>query len=271
MRAYLDLLSQIRDFGLMRPSRGRLADGTRPDTQSLFAPQLAFDLSAGFPLVTTKKMGTQGFITELLWFLRGDTNIAYLHEHNCHIWDEWADVNGELGPVYGSQWRKWHAADGRVIDQIQELEKGLRENPYGRRHIITAWNVGELQKMKLPPCHMMAQFYVADDTLSCQLYQRSADMFLGVPWNIASYALLTCMLAQVLGLKRGTFVQTFGDAHIYENHFEQVDEQIKREPLELPELWLDPSITSSILDFRHEHIAIKNYRSHPALRGEVAV
>jgi len=271
MQAYLDLLGQVRTTGKRRPSRGRLSDGTQPDTLSLFGAQLRFDLQSGFPLVTTKKMGTKGFVTELLWFLRGDTNIAFLREHKCTIWDEWADAQGELGPVYGSQWRRWRTPSGESVDQIAELERGLRDNPYGRRHILSAWNVAELPAMKLPPCHVMSQFYVADGALSCQLYQRSADMFLGVPWNIAVYALLTCMLAQVSGLKPGEFVHTFGDAHIYDNHIDAVDEQLKRTPLPLPRLWLDPSVVRSVLDFKHEHVRIEGYQHLAPLGGEVAV
>jgi thymidylate synthase len=272
MQQYLDLLKRIRTEGRLRPSRAKLADGTQPDTQGLFGVQTRYDLAGGFPLVTTKKLGTKGFVTELLWFLRGDSNIAFLREHKCTIWDEWADEHGELGPVYGAQWRRWQGENGETFDQIAELERGLREQPFSRRHILTAWNVAVIPQMKLPPCHVLSQFYVdTDGTLSCQLYQRSADMFLGVPWNIACYSLLTCMLAQVTGLKPGTFVHTIGDAHIYANHFAQVDEQITRTPLPLPTLWLDPSVTSSVLDFRHEHIRIEGYRHHAPLVGEVAV
>jgi len=271
MQPYLDLLRRIRTEGKMRPSRGKLQDGSQPDTQGLFGAQIRFDLAKGFPLVTTKKMGTKGFITELLWFLRGDTNIQFLRDHKCSIWDEWADASGELGPVYGSQWRHWKATDGRVIDQVTELEIALREQPWSRRHLLSAWNVGELSAMKLPPCHVMSQFYVVDGTLSCQLYQRSADMFLGVPWNIAVYALLTSLLARSTGLVPGDFVHTFGDAHIYANHFDAVDEQLARTPLPLPTLWLDPSVTSSVLDFKHEHIRIEGYQHLAPLSGEVAV
>ncbi len=271
MQAYLDLLTQIRDRGARRPSRGKLQDGTTPDTVSIFGAQMRFDLSKGFPLVTTKKLGTKGFVTELLWFLRGESNIAFLREHKCSIWDEWADSDGELGPVYGVQWRRWRASSGEHVDQIRDLENALRDNPYGRRHILSAWNVGELSHMALPPCHVLSQFYVADGKLSCQLYQRSADMFLGVPWNIAVYSLLTSMLAQVTGLAPGEFVHTFGDAHIYDNHLDAVNEQLTRTPLPLPTLQLDPSVTRSVLDFSHAHIRIDGYRHHAPLTGEVAV
>jgi len=272
MDNYLALLRQIRTEGQRRSSRAQLSDGSKPETIGIFGAQLRFNLRTHFPFVTTKKMGTKGFVTELLWFLRGDTNIAFLKEHKCSIWDEWADENGDLGPVYGSQWRAWRREDGTTVDQIADLERGLREQPFSRRHIISAWNVGVIDQMKLPPCHVMSQFYVgADNTLSCQLYQRSADMFLGVPWNIACYSLLTCMLAQCAGLKPGEFIHTFGDAHIYENHLDEVDVQLTRTPKAPPTLWLDPTVTSSVLDFRHEHIRIDGYQSHPALKAEVAV
>ncbi len=271
MDAYLSLLRQVREQGARRPSRAKLQDGSTPDTLGLFGAQIRFKLSDGFPLVTTKKMGTKGFITELLWFLRGDTNIAFLKEHKCSIWDEWADERGELGPVYGSQWRAWRGEDGVVVDQMAELQRGLREQPFSRRHIVSAWNVAALPKMKLPPCHVLSQFYVgADNSLSCQLYQRSADMFLGVPWNIACYSLLTSMLAQATGLVPGEFIHTFGDAHIYDNHLDAVDEQLRREPLPLPKLVLDPSV-KDIFDFRHEHIRIEGYTHRAPLSGEVAV
>lgn len=271
MNQYLNLLKMIRSSGQMRSSRSKLKDGSQPRTQGVFGAQMRFDLSAGFPLVTTKKVTTNGFVTELLWFLRGDTNLRFLHEHKVSIWDEWADAAGNLGPIYGAQWRRWTTADGSPIDQIAALITGLSNDPFGRRHVLSGWNVGDLPKMKLPPCHLLSQFYVSEDRrLSCQLYQRSADMFLGVPWNIASYALMTHMIAQVVGLAVGDFVHTFGDAHIYENHFDAVDEQLTRTPLELPTLTLDSSVTS-IDDFAHRHISFQNYRHHAALRGEVAV
>ena len=271
MNQYHQSLRSIILNGQMRPSRAKLADGSTPDTLGVFGLQTRYPLTSSFPMVTTKKMGTKGFVTELLWFLRGDTNTAFLKEHNCDIWDEWADANGELGPVYGAQWRRWRDSDGGNIDQIATLVKDLKGNPYSRRHLLSSWNVADLPDMALPPCHVLAQFYVsADKKLSCQLYQRSADMFLGVPWNIAGYALLTCMLAHVTGLGRGELVHTIGDAHIYSNHIAQVNEQLSRTCLPLPTLWLDPSI-KNIDDFKHEHIRIDGYTSHAPIKAEVAV
>ncbi len=271
MQQYLSLLKTIRTEGQLRSSRSKLRDGSQPRTQGIFGAQIRFDLRAGFPLVTTKKVTTHGFVTELLWFLRGDTNLRFLHEHKVSIWDEWADGEGNLGPIYGAQWRRWGTADGGSVDQIACLIEGLQQDPFGRRHVVSAWNVGALPQMKLPPCHLLSQFYVDEERrLSCQLYQRSADMFLGVPWNIASYALLTHMIAQVVGLNVGDFVHTFGDAHIYENHFGAVDEQLGRSPHPLPALKMDPTV-KSIDEFAHRHIAFENYRHHPALKGEVAV
>ncbi|MDP2343878.1 MAG: thymidylate synthase [Deltaproteobacteria bacterium] len=270
MQQYLELLKTIRSSGQMRSSRAKLRDGSQPRTQGIFGAQIRFDLRAGFPLVTTKKVTTNGFVTELLWFLKGDTNVRFLQEHKVSIWDEWADDNGELGPIYGAQWRRWSSADG-PIDQLAGLISGLRRDPFGRRHILSSWNVGDVPKMKLPPCHLLSQFYVSDDRrLSCQLYQRSADMFLGVPWNIASYALLTHMVAQVVDLDVGDFVHTFGDAHIYENHFAAVDEQLKRQPHALPKVKLNGDVRD-IDGFTHQHIAFEGYTHEPALKGEVAV
>ena len=228
MKQYLALMRRVRDEGIEK------GDRTGTGTRSVFGHQMRFDLGAGFPLLTTKKMFMKGIIHELLWFLQGNTNIAYLHEHDVHIWDEWADGNGDLGPVYGSQWRSWPTPDGSAIDQIERVVSDIRQNPNSRRLIVSAWNVGEVDKMALPPCHALFQFYVSDDKLSCQLYQRSADVFLGVPFNIASYALLTMMVAQVSGLQPGDFVHTFGDAHLYLNHLEQTDRQLSRVPLPLP-------------------------------------
>lgn len=264
MRPYLDLLRHVLDHG------NEKADRTGTGTHSVFGWQMRFDLSQGFPLVTTKKLHLKSIVHELIWFLRGDTNIAYLKEHGVRIWDEWADANGDLGPVYGRQWRAWAAADGRVVDQIAWVIDEIKRNPDSRRLIVSAWNVGELPKMALLPCHTMFQFYVADGKLSCQLYQRSGDIFLGVPFNIASYALLTHMVAQVCGLGVGDFVHTLGDAHLYNNHVEQARLQLGREPLPLPRLKLNPGVRS-VFDFRHEDIAFEGYRSHPAIKGVVAV
>lgn len=245
-------------------------DRTGTGTRSIFGWQMRFDLKEGFPLLTTKKIHTRSIFYELLWFLRGDTNIAYLHEHGVSIWDEWADTNGELGPVYGSQWRGWKTADGRIIDQIAELVEGIKNNPNSRRHLVSAWNVGEVDKMALPPCHSLFQFYVANNKLSCQLYQRSADIFLGVPYNIASYALLTMMVAQVTNLKLGDFVHSFGDAHLYDNHVEQAKEQLARDTRPLPTVRLNSEI-KSIFDFKYEDIEIINYDPHPHIAAPVAV
>jgi len=264
MRAYLDLLQHVLDHGAEK------ADRTGTGTRSVFGWQLRFDLAQGFPLVTTKKLHLKSIIHELIWFLRGDTNIAYLKENGVSIWDEWADVDGELGPVYGKQWRAWPKADGGTVDQISWVIDEIRRNPDSRRLIVNAWNVGELPKMALMPCHAMFQFYVANGRLSCQLYQRSGDIFLGVPFNIASYALLTHMIAQVCGLQPGDFVHTLGDAHLYNNHVEQARQQLAREPKALPRLVLNPDVRS-VFDFRFEDIAVQDYAPHPAIKAPVAV
>jgi len=264
MRAYLDLLRHVLDHGTEKTDR------TGTGTRSVFGWQMRFDLNEGFPLVTTKKLHIKSIVHELIWFLRGDTNIAYLKEHGVRIWDEWADPNGDLGPVYGRQWRAWPTADGGAVDQIAWVVEEIRRNPDSRRLIVSAWNVGELPKMALMPCHTMFQFYVADGKLSCQLYQRSGDIFLGVPFNIASYALLTHLIAQVCDLGVGDFVHTLGDAHLYNNHLEQARLQLSREPLPLPRLKLDPAVRS-VFDFRYEHIAIEGYQSHPVIKAAVAV
>jgi thymidylate synthase len=254
----------------------RRQDRTGTGTLGVFGHQMRFDLSAGFPLVTTKKLHVKSIVHELLWFLRGDTNIAYLKEHGVGIWDEWADETGELGPVYGRQWRSWAAPDGRQIDQITQLLEGLRKNPYSRRHIVTAWNPADVDKMALPPCHCLFQFHVTPPAaggrarLSCQLYQRSADVFLGVPFNIASYALLTLMVAQVTDMDPGEFVHSFGDVHLYLNHLEQADLQLSRAPRPLPTLRLDPAVTD-LFAFRYEHVTLEGYDPHPHIRAEVAV
>ena len=246
------------------------ADRTGTGTYSIFGYQMRFDLQKGFPLLTTKKLHLRSIIYELLWFLRGDTNIQYLHDHNVTIWDEWADENGDLGPVYGKQWRSWEAPDGRVIDQITSLIEQLRRNPDSRRLIVSAWNPADVDQMALPPCHTMFQFYANDGQLSCQLYQRSADVFLGVPFNIASYALLTMMVAQVCGLKAKDFVHTFGDAHIYSNHVEQAKLQLSREPRTLPQMRINPDV-KSIFDFQYEDFTLENYDPHPHIKADVAV
>ncbi len=264
MRQYLDLLRHILDKG------ARKDDRTGTGTISTFGYQMRFDLSEGFPLVTTKKIHLKSVIYELLWFLRGDTNVKYLQENGVRIWDEWADENGELGPVYGKQWRSWPAAGGGTIDQISNLIQTIRTNPDSRRLIVSAWNPAEVDKMKLPPCHCFFQFYVLDGKLSCQLYQRSADSFLGVPFNIASYALLTLMAAQVTGLKPGEFVHTFGDLHIYLNHLEQVNLQLSREPKPLPRMKLNPQ-ARDIFAFKFEDFTLENYDPHPAIKAPVAV
>jgi thymidylate synthase len=264
MRQYLDLMKQVLDQGTQK------GDRTGTGTRSVFGHQMRFDLTQGFPLLTTKKVHLRSIIHELLWFLRGDTNIRYLRENGVTIWDEWADENGELGPVYGSQWRSWPTADGRCIDQISEVVREIRENPNSRRLIVSAWNVGEIHRMALPPCHAFFQFYVADGQLSCQLYQRSADIFLGVPFNIASYALLTLMMAQVTELKPGEFIHTLGDAHLYTNHFEQARIQLDRAPRPLPGMHLNPGVRS-IFDFRFEDFELLNYDPHPAIKAPVAV
>jgi thymidylate synthase len=264
MKQYLDLMRHVRNNGT------RKEDRTGTGTLSVFGYQMRFDLADGFPLVTTKKCHLRSIIHELLWFLRGDTNIAYLHEHNVTIWDEWADENGNLGPVYGSQWRSWPAADGRHIDQISQVVDQIRNSPDSRRIIVSAWNVGEIDGMALPPCHAFFQFYVADGRLSCQLYQRSADIFLGVPFNIASYALLLMMLAQVTGLEAGDFVHTFGDAHLYLNHLEQTDLQLSREPRPLPVMSINPDVTD-LFAFRFEDFELQGYDPHPHIKAPVAV
>jgi thymidylate synthase len=264
MQQYLNLLQHIIDNGTAKKDR------TGTGTRSLFGYQMRFDLSEGFPLVTTKKVHVKSIIYELLWFLKGETNIAYLKEHNVKIWDEWADENGDLGPVYGKQWRSWKGADEKEVDQISDLIKQIKTNPDSRRLIVSAWNVAELPKMKLMPCHCLFQFYVADGKLSCQLYQRSADVFLGVPFNIASYALLTMMIAQVCDLEAGEFVHSFGDVHLYNNHFEQAQLQLTRTPFPLPQMNINPSV-KNIFDFKFEDFELVNYQSHPAIKAPVAV
>lgn len=264
LRQYLDLLSKVRHEGL------RKEDRTGTGTLSLFGAQMRFDLNEGFPLMTTKKLHVKSIVHELLWFLQGSTNTRYLKEHGVTIWDEWADKNGDLGPVYGKQWRSWPTRSGSEVDQIVALVEGIKQNPDSRRHIVSAWNVGEIPNMALPPCHCLFQFYVGDGRLSCQLYQRSADIFLGVPFNIASYALLTHMVAQVTGLEPGDFVHTFGDVHLYLNHLDQADEQLSREPRARPRLEINPEVTS-LFDFVYDDFKIVGYDPHPAIRAEVAV
>lgn len=264
MKQYHDLLRHVLHNGVKKEDR------TGTGTLSVFGYQLRFNLEEGFPLITTKKLHTKSIIHELLWFLNGDTNIRYLKENGVSIWDEWADENGNLGPVYGKQWRSWPAPDGRSIDQIAQLIDQIKKNPDSRRLLVSAWNVSEIPKMALPPCHIMFQFYVANGKLSCQLYQRSADLFLGVPFNIASYALLTHMVAQVCGLKAGEFVHTFGDVHIYSNHLEQVELQLSRSPRPLPVLVINPEI-KDIFSFRFEDFSITNYDPFPAIKAPVAI
>ncbi|MDD5392463.1 MAG: thymidylate synthase [Thiothrix sp.] len=264
MKQYLDLMRHVRDHGVKKEDR------TGTGTVSVFGYQMRFDLSQGFPVVTTKKLHLRSIIHELLWFLQGDTNIRYLKENGVRIWDEWADENGNLGPVYGSQWRNWPTPDGRHIDQIAQVIQQLKNNPDSRRIIVSAWNVAEIDNMALPPCHAFFQFYVADGKLSCQLYQRSADIFLGVPFNIASYALLTMMMAQVTGLQAGDFVHTLGDAHLYSNHMEQVELQLSREPFPLPQMKLNPAVTD-LFDFKYEDFELVGYEHHPHIKAPVAV
>ena len=264
MKQYLDLLREIRDNGVTKTDR------TGVGTKSIFGHQMRFNLQDGFPLLTTKKVFLKGIIYELLWFLKGDTNIKFLTDNNVHIWDEWADENGDLGYVYGKQWRSWEATDGRVIDQISQVVDLIKNHPDSRRILVTAWNPAEIDKMALPPCHCLFQFYVADGKLSCQLYQRSADTFLGVPFNIASYALLTMMLAQVCGLEPGEFIHTTGDTHIYLNHLEQVNEQLSREPRPLPKMIINPDV-KSIFDFKYEDFQLEGFDPYPATKAPVAV
>jgi thymidylate synthase len=264
MRQYHDLLELVLKTGVEKRDR------TGTGTLSVFGHQARYDLAAGFPLMTTKKLFTKAIILELLWFLRGDTNVRWLQERGVTIWDEWADVNGELGPVYGHQWRSWPARDGSTIDQIANVVRDIATNPDSRRLIVTAWNPADVPKMALPPCHCLFQFYVAEGKLSCQLYQRSADIFLGVPFNIASYALLTAMIAQVTGLKPGAFVHTLGDAHLYLNHLDQAREQLTRKPYPLPTLRLNPDV-KSVFDFEYEDFKVENYQAHPTIKAEIAV
>lgn len=264
MQQYLDLLDLVLQSGTQK------SDRTGTGTRSVFGHQMRFDLSRGFPLVTTKKLHTRSIIHELLWFIAGDTNTKYLNENGVSIWDEWADDQGELGPVYGKQWRSWQCSDGRVIDQLASVVEQIKTNPDSRRLIVTAWNPADIQHMALPPCHLLFQFYVAGGKLSCQLYQRSADVFLGVPFNIASYALLTMMMAQVTGYVPGEFIHTLGDAHLYDNHLEQARTQLNREPRSLPTMQIDPNV-ESLFDFRYEHFELTNYDPHPHIKAKVAV
>ena len=264
MQQYLDLMRRILDDGAEKTDR------TGTGTKSVFGHQMRFDLSESFPLLTTKKLHLRSIIHELLWFLTGDTNVQYLHENKVTIWDEWADEQGNLGPVYGHQWRKWESADGRIIDQITQVIEQIKTNPDSRRLIVSAWNVGDIDKMALPPCHLLFQFYVADGKLSCQLYQRSADVFLGVPFNIASYSLLCMMMAQVCGLKPGEFVHTLGDAHLYSNHLEQTELQLSRQPKALPRMLINPKV-DSLFDFKFEDFELVDYDPHPHIKAPVAI
>jgi thymidylate synthase len=264
MKQYLELLRHVSTNGVPKDDR------TGTGTISVFGYQMRFDLSQGFPAITTKKLHFRSIIGELLWFLSGDTNIRSLHERGVSIWDEWADADGNLGPIYGYQWRSWPTADGRHVDQISQVVEQIKSNPSSRRHIVSAWNVGEIKKMALPPCHTLFQFYVVDGRLSCQLYQRSADIFLGVPFNIASYSLLTLMVAQIVGLEPGDFVHTLGDAHLYRNHLEQAELQLTRQPRALPQMKINPDV-SSLFDFKYEDFEIVGYDPHPGIRAPVAV
>lgn len=264
MQQYLDLMRHVRENGTRR------GDRTGVGTISVFGYQMRFDLNEGFPAVTTKKLHLRSIIYELLWFLQGNTNISYLKEHGVRIWDEWADEKGELGPIYGYQWRSWPRPNGEAVDQMTQLVKDLRRNPNSRRHLVSAWNVSQIEEMALPPCHTLFQFYVADDSLSCQLYQRSADIFLGVPFNIASYALLTLMVAQVTGYKPGEFVHTLGDAHLYLNHLEQADLQLTRIPYPKPTMRLNPAV-KSLFDFQYDDFELLDYQAHPHIRAPIAV
>ena len=264
MQQYLDLMRHVKTHGV------RKEDRTGTGTLSVFGHQLRFDLAAGFPVVTTKKLHLRSIIHELLWFLRGDTNIRYLRDNGVTIWDEWADADGELGPIYGYQWRSWPTPDGAHVDQIQQVVEQIKNNPNSRRLIVSAWNAADIEHMALPPCHAFFQFYVAEGKLSCQLYQRSADIFLGVPFNIASYALLTLMIAQVTGLQPGDFIHTLGDAHLYLNHLEQAEAQLARPPFALPRMVLNPTVTS-IFDFRFDDFELVGYQCHPAIKAPVAV
>lgn len=264
MKQYLDLLSHVSTSGVLKDDR------TGTGTRSVFGHQMRYNLEEGFPMLTTKKLHLRSIIYELLWFLRGDTNIKYLNDNKVTIWDEWADANGELGPVYGHQWRSWACADGSTVDQISQVVEMIKNNPDSRRLIVSAWNVGEIDKMALPPCHTMFQFYVANNKLSCQLYQRSADIFLGVPFNIASYALLTMMIAQVCDLGLGDFVHTLGDAHIYLNHSEQAALQLERTPYALPQMKINSNV-KSIFDFKFEDFTLENYQSHPSIKAPIAI
>lgn len=264
MKQYLDLLRHIRENGALK------SDRTGVGTQSVFGYQMRFDLNAGFPLLTTKKVHLKSIIYELLWFIAGDTNIKFLNDHGVTIWDEWADANGDLGPVYGHQWRSWPTPEGKTIDQLSNVSESLKHNPDSRRHIVCAWNPGEVDKMALPPCHALFQFYVADGKLSCQLYQRSADVFLGVPFNIASYALLTQMIAQCCDLQLGEFVHTLGDAHIYRNHFDQVETQLSREPKALPKMIINPE-KKDIFSFTYEDFTLEGYDPWPLIKAPIAV
>jgi thymidylate synthase len=264
MRPYLDLLQHILDQGVQKDDR------TGTGTLSVFGYQMRFNLQEGFPLLTTKKLHLRSIIYELLWFIAGDTNVRYLQDHGVRIWNEWADENGDLGPVYGAQWRAWRAASGQTIDQLTQVIQQIQTNPNSRRLIVSAWNVGDLESMALPPCPALFQFYVANETLSCQLYQRSADVFLGVPFNIASYALLTLMIAQVTGLNAGDFVHTFGDVHLYRNHIEAARLQLTRQPYPLPQMKINPDV-HSIFDFKYDDFELLNYQAHPHIKAEVSV